>query len=232
MREQYLEAHDLRTFVDRNAGGVADPETAFYVSQALEDCSVTREVGGDERFSLQERAAAAELAQHCRGFHDQPIAPDTIVQLLAYAAHWGEPHAIARMLLFRDVAAPKDEVLPLLPWMLTSREPSIVRDVGAFLSRGEAQWRYGNEQIPTAVAALAWDLVACDLDLACKPSSRFGLSQCALLGRCAAGPYEEALAIFEPPELMSQAKDLRAGILRALREHDWGWLGIEPRGVS
>jgi hypothetical protein len=58
-----------------------------------------------------------------------------------------------------------------------------VRDVGAFLSRGEAQWRYGAEQVPTAVAALAWELIA-------------------------------------------HAQVLRAGILRALRDHDWDWLGL------
>lgn len=139
---------------------------------------------------------------------------------------WGEPHATARLLLFRDVAASKDEVLADLPWMLTSGDPSIIRDVGAFLSRGDAQWRYGQEDVPTAVAAIAWELVACDLDRACNPWSRFALAQCALLGRCAAGPYEDAVARFEPPELMDEARRLRTGILRALHDQDWRWLGL------
>lgn len=226
VREQYLDAADLRWFVDRHLERIGDPETAFYVAQALEECAVLRDISGDERFSSQEREAAATLARHCRGFESRPVEPFAILKLLEYAARSGEPHATARLLLFRDIAASKDEVLAELPWMLTSRDPSIIRDVGAFLSRGEAQWRYGNEQVPTAVAAIAWELVACDLDGSCDPWSRFALAQCALLGRCAAGRYEDAVALFEPPELMDQAQALRAGILRALRDHDWEWLGL------
>ena len=200
--------------------------TAFYVSQALEECAVTRDISGHEEMPLQERRAAGLIADHCRGFAGEVIDPGAILELLRYAARWGEPHALARMLLFRDIAAPKDDALADLPWMLTSREPSIVRDVGAFLSRGEAEWRYGDEQVPTAVAAIAWELVACDLDRSCDPRGRFALAQCASLGRCSDWRYEDAVALFEPPELMDEARRLRVGILRALREHDWGWLGL------
>jgi hypothetical protein len=226
LRQQYLEAVDLRSFVDRQLGLLADPETAFYVAQAMEECAEALAATRDDAFPVQERHAAAALAQSCRGFAGTVIDPAHIVELLRYAASWGEPHAMARMLLFRDAAASKDDMLPILPWMLTSLEPSIVRDVGAFLSRGEAQWRYGDEQVPTAVAALAWELVACDLDRACNAWSRFVLAQCAFLGRCATGRYEDALATFEPPELMAHAQLLRGGILRALRERDWEWLGL------
>lgn len=226
LREQYAQATDLRAFVDRHLARLDDPETAFYVAQALEECAEARSIARDEGFSMQERLAAAGLGESCRGFEGYFIEPATIVSLLRYAARWGEPHATARMLLFRDIGASKDDALPLLPWMLTSREPSIVRDVGAFLSRGDAQWRYGDEQVPTAVAAIAWELVACELDRACIPWSRFALSQCAFLGRCGAGRYEDAVALFEPPDLMLQAQALRWGILRALREHDWEWLGL------
>jgi hypothetical protein len=76
------------------------------------------------------------------------------------------------------------------------------------------------------VAAIAWELVACDLDAACNPWSRFALTQCASLGRCSDWRYEDAVARFEPPELMAEARRLRIGILRALREHDWDWLGL------
>ena len=226
--DEYLQAWDLRRFVDLNRARLADPEIAFYVSQALEDCAGVRNLWRDETFPPAEREAAAALASQCAGF-SEGIEPRAIFELIGYAARWGEPHAIARMLLVRDIAAPKDDVLPLLPWMLSSREPSIVRDVGAFLSRGEAQWRYGDEQVPTAVAALAWELAACDLDRACHAWSRFGLSQCVFLGRCSSGRYEDALAAYEPPELMAQAQRLRAGILRALRDHDWEWLGLGAR---
>jgi hypothetical protein len=149
-----------------------------------------------------------------------------VLELLRYAARWGEPHATARMLLLRDIAAPKEDALAQLPWILTSREPSIVRDVGAFLSRGEAEWRYGEERVPTAVAAIAWELAACDLDRTCDARSRFALAQCAALGRCSEGRYEDAVATFEPPEIMAAAQRLRAGILRALRTQDWHWLGL------
>ena len=227
VRDDYLHAWNLHSFVERHGARLHDPETAFYVSQALEDCAAARDVSRETGFSAEEQRAAAALAAQCSGFAEGAIEPRAIVELVGYAARWGEPHAAARMLLFRDIAEPKDDVLPLIPWMLASREPSIVRDVGAFLSRGEAEWRYGHEDVPTAIAALAWDLAACDLDRACHPWSRFGLSQCVFLGRCSAGRYEDALASLEPPELMAQARALRTGILRALRDHDWEWLGLK-----
>ena len=226
VRDDYLRATDLRAFVERHRHRLVDPETAFYVSQALEECALNHDTGPRMGMPLEEQRAAALIADQCRGFDADVIDPAAIMQLLRHAARWGEPRAEARLLLLRDVAASKADALPLLPWMLTLREPSIVRDVGAFLSRGEAQWRYGGEPVPTAVAAIAWELVACDLDPACTPRSRFALSQCAYLGRCSDWRYEDAVATFEPPELMAAARRLREGILRALRDRDWAWLGL------
>jgi hypothetical protein len=226
LRDEYLQATDLRDFVERHRVHLQNPETAFYVAQALEECAATRDIDANEGVPAAERRAAREIADQCRGFSGQVIDPRAIVGMLAYAARWGEPHALARMLLFRDIAASKDDALADLPWMLTSREPSIVRDVGAFLSRGEAQWRYGDELVPTAIAAIAWELAACDLDRACAPHGRFALAQCASLGRCSDWRYEDAVALFEPPELMAEAQRLRDGILRALRDRDWNWLGL------
>jgi hypothetical protein len=226
VRDDYLRATDLRAFVDKHRGRLVDPETAFYVSQALEECALSHDTGSREGLPALERHAAALIADQCRGFDAVVIDPAAILELLRHAARWGEPRAEARLLLMRDIAASKDDALPLLPWMLTLHEPSIVRDVGAFLSRGEAQWRYGGESVPTAVAAIAWELVACDLDPTCTPRSRFALSQCAYLGRCSEWRYEDAVAAFEPPELMAAARDLREGILRALRDRDWAWLGL------
>jgi hypothetical protein len=227
VRDDYLRATDLRAFVERHRDRLRNPEVAFYVSQALEECALTHDSGERHGLPLEEQRAAAMIADQCRGFEGEVIHPATILELLRHAARWGEPRAEARLLLLRDAAAPKDDALPHLPWMLTLREPSIVRDVGAFLSRGEAQWRYGGEQVPTAVAAIAWELVACDLDPACTPRSRFALAQCAYLGRCSDWRYEDAVATFEPPELMSAARRLREGILRALRDRDWEWLGLD-----
>lgn len=226
LRDDYLHATDLRAFVERHRHRLRDPQTAYYVSQALEECALSHDAGPRDGLPAQESRAAALIADQCRGFEGEAIDPAAILDLLRHAARWGDPRAEARLLLLRDVTAPKGDALPDLPWMLTLREPSIVRDVGAFLSRGEAQWRYGGEQVPTAVAAIAWDLVACDLDPACTPRSRFALSQCAYLGRCSDWRYEDAVATFEPPELMASARRLREGILRALRDRDWEWLGL------
>ena len=201
LREQFLAASDLRGFVERHRGRIGDPEIAFYVSQALEECVLARDLApGTDSPQLA-------FAGRCRGFDGERIAGQAIMELLRHAASHGEPHAIARMLLFRDVAAPKDEVLDALPWMLTSHEASILRDVGAFLSRGEVHWRYGGEPVPVAIAALAWELAACDLDARCR------------------GPVEAAGG-FEPPEALARAQALRAGIARAIRDRDWEWIGI------
>ena len=102
----------------------------------------------------------------------------------------------------------------------------MIRDVGAFLSRGESAWRYGAEDVPAGAAAIAWELAACDLGYACGPASRLVLMQCAFLGNCELGRYEDTLASREDPQAMAQALRLRHGIVRALRNRDWEWLGL------
>jgi hypothetical protein len=226
--EQFQQARDLRGFVERNLSRAADPAVAFYVSQALEECALARpwaaEAERPGRWS--EKAASEMLADACRGFEASAIEPTLIVDLLGRAAASGEPHAIARMLLFRDIAAPKDEVMDALPTLLATGDPAVIRDVGAFLSRGESAWRYGSEEFPAGTAAIAWELAACDFGYACGPTSRLALAQCAFLGQCAPGRYEDSLASYEPPERMAQALRLRDGIVRALRARDWAWLGL------
>jgi hypothetical protein len=224
--DRFLFAADLRGFVEGHLDGVDDPETAYYVSQALEECSALRPLSGGAEGHWAELAAAAALAGPCRGFDGRLIESREIVGLLSAAAKRGEPHAIARMLLFRDIAAPKSDVMESIPWLLATRDPAVIRDVGAFLSKGEAVWRYGAEQVPAPIAAIAWELAACDLGYSCGPASRLVLAQCAFDGRCDAGHYEDALMRYEPADLMGEAQRLRAGILRALREHDWSWLGV------
>jgi hypothetical protein len=226
--ERYREARDLRGFVERNIERTSDPAVAFYVSQALEECSVARPFAADDdRPEPSSRKAAAEsLADACRGFEGRVIEPDLIVSLLQGAAASGEPHAVARMLLFRDVAAPKGEVMERLPELLATGDPAVIRDVGAFLSRGESVWRYGSEEVPAVTAAIAWELAACDLGDACGPASRLVLAQCALLGNCDPGRYEDTIASHEDPQAMAQALRLRHGIVRALRNRDWEWLGL------
>ncbi len=224
--ERFHQAPDLHGFVERHRDRVADPEIAFYVSQALEECAELRALHEDRDARSIELAAAAALADPCRGFEDGVIQPGEIVELLNAASQRGQPHAIARKLLFRDIAAPKGEVIDEIAPLLATRDPAVVRDVGAFLSKGEEVWRYGTEEVPAPAAAIAWELAACDLGYACGAASRLVLAQCAFEGRCGAGNYEDALMRYESPDLMAQAQRLRAGILRALREHDWAWLGL------
>jgi hypothetical protein len=150
------------------------------------------------------------LADRCRGFQDEVIDSRAIFEMLRYAARWGEPHALARLLLFRDIAAPKDDALGDLPWLLTSREPSIVRDVGAFLSRGEAEWRYGDEQRADGGRGDCVGARGVRPGQVVRSQGRFALAQCASLGRCSDWRYEEAVALYEPPELMAAAQRLRS----------------------
>jgi hypothetical protein len=227
--DRFLHAADFRGFVEGHRHALDDPETAYYVSQALEECAIARPTAGDEPADSAERwaqlAAADALVAPCRGFDGRAIDSGEIVILLARAADRGELHAAARMLLFRDIAAPKSDVLAKLRALLATRDPGVVRDVGAFLSRGESAWWYGDREFPVA-AAIAWELAACDLGYACGPASRIVLLQCAFDSRCEGGRYEDGLARYEPADLMAEAQRLRTGILRALREYDWNWLGL------
>jgi len=216
----------LRVFVELNLEGVANPEIAYYVSQALEECAALRAVDGDRGGHWVRNAASAALADPCRGFDGRVIAPREIIDLLTAASLGGEPHAIARMLLFRDIAASKADVIDEIPGLLATRDPAVVRDIGAFLLKGESAWRFGSEEVPAPTAAIAWELAACDLGYACGPASRIVLAQCAFEGRCDVGSYEDSLMRYERPDLMANAQRLRSGIVRALREHDWSWLGL------
>ena len=56
-------------------------------------------------------ASAQALAAPCQGFEGLVIDSRQILVLLQEAARQGEPDARARMLLFRDIAAPKDEAV-------------------------------------------------------------------------------------------------------------------------
>jgi hypothetical protein len=131
------------------------------------------------------------------------------------------------MLLLRDVATAKDDVLLELPFLLAALDPGVVRDVGAFLARGETEVRLGGEPVASRVSAMAWELVACDLGYECGPGARITLAQCAFGGSCGGG-YEEALAASEVPEDLAHARSLRPVLLRALLRRDWRWLGLLP----
>ena len=235
----YQEGEDLRTFVERAKPYLEDPQAMYYVSQALEECHAWGTTPDDDEtypavtvishvdlLQWKRMWAATALAAPCRGFDGHSIDSREILALIQEAARQGEPHARARMLAFRDIAAPKSEMMAGIPDLLSTGDPQVVRDVGAFLTRGEVSLSYGGEDIDASSAALAWELAACDLGYPCGPMSRLVLTACAFRGYCDEYRYDEAIAREEAPERMALAQRLRAGLVHALRQQDWNWLGL------
>ena len=231
-------AADLRGFVERHSDRLQDARVAYEVSQALEECyAVSRalpeasaaglELVSAPAASWPVLAAGEALSAPCRGFEGVLIEPGTVLGHLERAARGGEIRAIARLLLMRDIADDKSEALSQLPALLVSTDPGVVRDVGAFLARGETYRRLGGEEVPAVVLAIAWELAACDLGYPCGPTARITLAQCAFAGSCGARDYEQALEQSEPPARLEHARRLRPGVVRALRVGDWEWLGIQ-----
>ena len=229
----------LRDYVERARPHLEDPRTMYYVSQALEECYAWGAEPDDDdiyagvnvisRMDLQEAKrswAAQALAAPCRGLERHSINPREILALLERAAQHGEPRARAHMLIFRDIAAPKSDVIPSLPHLLATGDPQVVRDVGAFLTRGEVSMRYGEEEVDAPVAAIAWELAACDMGYPCGPMSRIVLTVCAYRGYCDEYFYDDAIARDEGLNRMARAQRLRGDLVHALRRQDWGWLGL------
>src|SRR5258706_749302 len=187
----------------------------YYVAQALEECNMWGTTDDDlppgHSADLKQwirYASAQALAAPCQGFEGLVIDSRQILVLLQEAARQGEPHARARMLLFRDIAAPKADAIAQIPELLATGDPAVVRDVGAFLARGEVSVRYGNVSVDAGTAAIAWELAACDLGYPCGPFSRMMLWQCAFKGYCDADRYDEAVARDEDPQRMALAQRL------------------------
>lgn len=235
----FAEGDNRRAFVDRARPYLDDPRTMYYVSQALEECYAWGGFPDDDdtyagvnvvsHIDLQQakRSWASEaLAAPCRGLERQSIDPREILALLENAARHGEPHARAHMLIFRDVAAPKSDAIQDLPDLLATGDPQVVRDVGAFLTRGEVSLSYGGQEVEAPVAAIAWELAACDLGYPCGPMSRLVLTVCAYRGYCDDYLYDNAIAHDEGAERMGRAQRLRLDLVHALRRRDWGWLGL------
>src|SRR6187402_868611 len=120
----YQEGEDLRTYVERAKAHLNDPQTMYYVSQALEECHAWGTTPDDEDtypavsvishidlLQWKRMWASSALAAPCRGFDGRSIDSRDILALLQEAARLGEPHARARMLAFRDIAAPKSELI-------------------------------------------------------------------------------------------------------------------------
>jgi hypothetical protein len=235
---RYRENDDLRSYVERARSHLDDPQTMYDVAEALEECrtwgappddpvpeTVVMISSMDLRQAMRSAAGAA-LAEPCRGFEGEIIDSRQVLALLAEAARQGEPRARARMLLFRDIAAPKSDAIEEIPALLSTGDPQVVRDVGAFLTRGENFVRYGGESVDASIAAIAWELAACDLGYPCGPFSRLVLARCAVRGVCDAYRYEEAIEREESPARMEKAQQLRGDLVHALRRQDWRWFSL------
>src|SRR5688572_24888392 len=227
------EDEDLRGYVERANSRLDDPQTMYYVAHALEECYKWGRTDDDlppgHWAGVKDwvrYAASQALAAPCRGLEDNVIDSRHILVLLQEAARQGEPHARARMLLFRDIAAPKSDAIAQIPELLATGDPAAVRDVGAFLSKGEVSLRFGGVSVDARTAAIAWELAACDLGYPCGPFSRLVLWQCAFKGNCDAYRYDEAIAREEDPQRMALAQQLRGELVYALRRGDWRWLGL------
>ncbi len=86
--------------------------------------------------------------------------------------------------------------------------------------------RYGGQEIDAPVAAIAWELAACDMGYPCGPMSRLVLTVCAYRGYCDDYQYDLAIAHDEGWQRMAQAQRLREDLVYALRRQDWNWLGL------
>lgn len=224
-----------------------DAASRYFVAMALEDCyALSRHglprlhdeflhrvkvgAGASDHYEnwLRERAFAG-TTRHCLAFDGAPISPEKILGLLQSSARDGDPRAIARTLLFRDLADSKQGTFDLVTRLLSTRDPLVIRDVGLFLTRGESSMIVGEGAAPvnSTSLAIAWELVACDFGMDCGSDSKLLNNLCAYQGQCRAFSYEDWLSRYtESAEELQEIKRLRTLLHRGLISRDWGLLGL------
>ena len=222
-----------------------DAESRYFIAMALEDCYALShsgienlrddfarhlEAGSPDRIDRQLRETAFHgTVQACAAFDGTSISPERVLTLLRSAALDGDPRAIARTLLFRDLAESKAGTFDVVTRLLATGDPHAIRDVGFFLARGESRLQLGDGSAPvraTTVAA-AWELAACDFGLHCTGDSKMLINLCAYQGQCGALSLEDWLARYtESREELDEIRRLSALIRRGLLMHDWELLGL------
>lgn len=239
---------DPARYYDPALAGLADAldaESRYFIAMALEDCyalshsgtgklrdDFARRLGAalPERSDRQLREAAFEASnRQCTPFDGSSISPERVLSLLRGAAQDGDPRAIARTLLFRDLAESKAGTFDVVTRLLTSGDPHAIRDVGFFLARGESHLQMGDGSLPVRATTLAaaWELVACDFGLDCGSDSKMLVNLCAYQGQCGAISLEDWLTRFaESNEELAEIRRLRSLIRRGLIMHDWQLLGL------
>jgi hypothetical protein len=253
-RSQYRQTRDFageqNRYYDPDLAMVAeslDAASRCFVAMALEDCYALSQHGlprfrddflhrvkvgagvSDQYESWLRERAFAGTTRHCLVFDGAPISPEKILGLLQSSARDGDPRAIARTLLFRDLADSKQGTFDLVTRLLSTRDPLVIRDVGLFLTRGESSMIVGNGSAPVNATslAIAWELVACDFGMDCGSDSKLLNNLCAYQGQCRAFSYEDWLGRYtESAEELREIKRLRALLHRGLVTRDWGLLGL------
>jgi hypothetical protein len=201
-------------------------EAQYFIAQALEECfNASRHLTSDVATNLNMAGTSANELRNrmaCQGFENESITQDEIMNWLRNSAAQGDPRAIARTLLFRDIADDKFSQFPMVQTLLTSQDPFVIRDLGAYLTRGESSWLMGTPLAATSsrIAAAAWDLAACDFGLNCTAGSRMLPQPCEMPDRCGAQHAAESVEEF------AQIQQLRKSIVAAIRLRDWEALGL------
>ena len=222
-----------------------DAESRYFIAMALEDCYALSHSGiGNlrsdfarrleatlpDRVDRQLREAAFEASnRQCLPFDGSAISPERVLALLRGAAQDGDPRAIARTLLFRDLAESKAGTFDVVTRLLASGDPHAIRDVGFFLARGESLLQLGDGNVPVRATTLAaaWELAACDFGLDCGSDSKMLINLCAYQGQCGATSLDDWLARYtESSEELAEIRRLRSLIRRGLIMHDWELLGL------
>ena len=149
--------------------------------------------------------------------------------MIQSAARDGDPRAIARTLLFRDLAESKVGSFDVVVRLLSTGDPHVIRDVGLYLTRGESTLTLSDSNMPVRAAtlAVAWELVACDFGLDCGADSKLLNNLCAYQGQCGALSYEDWLGRHtEPSEEFAEILRARLLLRRGLMLQDWELLGL------
>ena len=224
-----------------------DAESRYFVAMALEDCYALSHDGlarfrDDFARRLSPSASASDRSDNwvrerafrsnirdCVAFDGVPISPDKVLGLLQSAARDGDPRAIARTFLFRDLADSKAGTFAVVTGLLSTADPHVIRDVGLFLTRGESSMTLGDGGAPVRATSLAtaWELVACDFGMDCGSDSKLLNHLCAYHAQCDAHSYEDWLGRYtDSREELAEIRRTQMLLRRGLMMQDWQFLGL------
>ncbi|HET7729524.1 MAG TPA: hypothetical protein VFK48_05785 [Usitatibacter sp.] len=192
---------------------------------------------------------AVDNTQRCLGFQNAKVGPKDVDTLYRSAALQGDARAQAR-LITAELAnrsagknAPHAEAaqatngrddLSVLISLIESGDPEALLIVGDYMSRASQtmQLRVGvNGEVPEPSALLGgFSLAACDLGQDCSALHREPQLACAYGGYCDSSTYEELFQNFlASPWAYNQANRYRALIHTAIRDRNYGLIGLTPK---